>query len=43
MFQSLPLPPPGFDALTIEEQIDEGKVWEEFEEEVLQELKRPRR
>ena len=78
MFQSLPLPPPGFDALTIEEQIDyvqslwdhiaarpekvpvpewhnqilderlssyranptEGKSWEEFEEELLQKLKR---
>ena len=78
MFQSLPLPPPGFDALTIEEQIDyvqllwdhiaarpekvpvpewhkqilderlssyranptEGKAWEEFEEELLQKLKR---
>jgi len=78
MFQSLPLPPPGFDALTVEEQIDYvqslwdhiaahteqvpvpdwhkqvlserlasyranpdvGKIWEEFEEEVLEELKR---
>ena len=77
MFQSLPLPPPGFDALTVEEQIDyvqslwehiaarpeqvplpdwhkqvlaerlasyqanpnAGKTWEEFEAEVLEELK----
>jgi putative addiction module component (TIGR02574 family) len=78
MSQSLPMPPPGFDALTVEEQIDyvqslwdhiaahpeqvpvpdwhrqvlaermasyeanptEGKRWEEFEKEVIQELKR---
>jgi putative addiction module component (TIGR02574 family) len=78
MFQSLPVPPPGFDALTVEEQIDyvqslwdhiaahpeqvpvpdwhrqviaehlasyqanpnEGKPWEEFEEGLLEKLKR---
>lgn len=78
MSQSLPMPPPGFDALTVEEQIDyvqslwdhiaahpeqvpvpewhrqviaerlasyqanpnEGKPWEEFEKEVIEELKR---
>jgi len=77
MFQSLPVPPPGFDALTVEEQIDyvqslwdhiaahpeqvpvpdwhrqviaerlasyqanpnEGKPWDEFEREVIDELK----
>lgn len=76
MFQSLPMPPPGFEALTAEEQIDyvqslwdhiaahpeqvpvpdwhrqilserlasyqasAGKSWEEFEKEVIEELKR---
>ena len=78
MSQTLPLPPPGFDTLSVEEQIDyvqslwdhiaaqpeqvpvpdwhkeilkqrlasyrtsprEGKPWEEFEQDVTQELKR---
>jgi putative addiction module component (TIGR02574 family) len=78
MLESLPMPPPGFDALTVEEQIDyvqslwdyiaanpeqvpvpdwhrqvlaerlascqanpnEGKPWEEFDEDVLKKLRR---
>jgi len=78
MLDTLPMPPPGFDALTVEEQIDyvqslwdhiaahleqvpvpdwhkqvlaerlvsyqanpnEGKLWEEFEKEVIEELER---
>jgi putative addiction module component (TIGR02574 family) len=78
MSQTLPIPPPGFDTLTVEEQIDyvqslwdliaarpeaipvpdwhreliaerlaaydanpdEGKTWEEFEEELAREIQR---